>query len=260
MENTMLIVGAGIAGLSTGYYARLNGFDVTIFESNSVPGGLCAAWSRKGYTFDLSMHMLTGSKSGAFNRMWRELGIVGTREFCYHTALSTIEWKDRTLSLSADAAQLRKELLSLSAEDAPLIEELIKLYGGPSMMNAASLKAPELYNLADLLKMGVAFLPLIKFFRKYGATTIQEFAQRFRHPLLRDAVRFLIDGPGWPMYRYPMAALAGFGEAAVFGAGTPVGGGLVLGWVCAGAVGVFFGCYPARRAARMAPSEALRYE
>lgn len=59
---SLIFVGAGIAGLSTGFYARLNGMRTTIFETHKVPGGLCAAWKRKGYTFDSSMQMLVGSK------------------------------------------------------------------------------------------------------------------------------------------------------------------------------------------------------
>jgi len=58
MEGSMVIIGAGIAGLSTGCYARMNGYKTDIYEMHRVPGGLCAAWKRKGYTFDISMHML----------------------------------------------------------------------------------------------------------------------------------------------------------------------------------------------------------
>jgi len=76
MEKSIVIVGAGIAGLSTGCYARMNGFKTTIYETHQVPGGLCAAWKRKGYTFDISMHMLTGSKCGPLYRMWQELGVT----------------------------------------------------------------------------------------------------------------------------------------------------------------------------------------
>ncbi len=72
----MIIVGAGIAGLSTGFYAQMNGFDATIFEMHSIPGGLCTAWNRKGYTFDLSMHFLMNSKKGPFKKLWDELGIT----------------------------------------------------------------------------------------------------------------------------------------------------------------------------------------
>lgn len=58
MQKTMIIIGAGISGLSTGCYAQMNGYKTTTLESHNIPGGLCTAWTRKGYTFDLSMHML----------------------------------------------------------------------------------------------------------------------------------------------------------------------------------------------------------
>ena len=35
----IIIVGAGLAGLTAGIYARQSGFDVTIYESHSIPGG-----------------------------------------------------------------------------------------------------------------------------------------------------------------------------------------------------------------------------
>ena len=71
-ERSIVIVGAGIAGLSAGCYARMNGYKTIILEMHNIPGGLCAAWKRKGYTFDISMHMLVGSKSGPFHQMWQE--------------------------------------------------------------------------------------------------------------------------------------------------------------------------------------------
>ena len=76
MEKSMIIVGAGIAGLSTGCYARMNGYKTTILEMHSIPGGLCTAWKRRGHAFDISMHWRLGSKSGPFHQVWQELGLV----------------------------------------------------------------------------------------------------------------------------------------------------------------------------------------
>lgn len=36
MEKSIIIVGAGIAGLSAGNYARVNGYRTSIFEMHSV--------------------------------------------------------------------------------------------------------------------------------------------------------------------------------------------------------------------------------
>lgn len=45
-EKSIVIVGAGMAGLSAGCYVRMNGYKATILERNSIPGGLSTAWPR----------------------------------------------------------------------------------------------------------------------------------------------------------------------------------------------------------------------
>ncbi|MFA6147891.1 MAG: NAD(P)/FAD-dependent oxidoreductase [bacterium] len=223
MAKSMVIVGAGIAGLSTGCYALMNGYKTTIFEMHSMPGGLCAAWKRKGYTFDISMHMLIGSKSGPFHQMWRELGVLDGREFFYHDLAGRIESGGKRLDICADPRRLEDRMLALSPADAGPIKEFIRLLSGRSIFRGASLKPAEMFNLWDNIKMGAAFLPLLGVLGKYGHMTIQEFVQRFQDPFLRNAVRFFIDSPGWPMLRYPMVAMAGFTEA-LNDAGVPIGG------------------------------------
>ena len=37
MEKSVVIVGAGIAGLSAGCYARMNGYKTTILEMHNIP-------------------------------------------------------------------------------------------------------------------------------------------------------------------------------------------------------------------------------
>ena len=60
-SRSVMIIGAGIAGLSAGIYAQLNGYRSRIYEMHSLPGGLMTAWKRKGYTMDGCIHWLTGS-------------------------------------------------------------------------------------------------------------------------------------------------------------------------------------------------------
>ncbi|MBN1652832.1 MAG: NAD(P)/FAD-dependent oxidoreductase [Deltaproteobacteria bacterium] len=224
MEKRVVIVGAGIAGLSTGCYARMNGFKTTIYEMHRVPGGLCAAWKRKGYTFDISMHMLTGSKGGPIYRMWQELGVTKDQKFVYHDEAARIESGEKALSLCADPRRLEQQMLALSPADAKLIKKFVRLITGRHMMNAMSLKPAEAMGFFDILRTTAAITPHIPTILKYGKTTLQEFAARFEDPFLRDAVRFIADSPGWPMLRFPMVALAGFIKSSMSEAGVPLGG------------------------------------
>ncbi len=220
----IIIVGAGISGLSAGCYARMNSYDTTLFEMHSLPGGLCTAWKKKGYTFDISMHMLTGSVSGPFHTMWEELGITDNFKFHYHTHIGQIEGIGKKLRLTTDRETLMQDMLARSPGDEKLIREFIRIIFGPGMMNAASLKPAKLQNFSDKIRIIPAILPLMGIFRKYNRITIQQFAAQFKDPFLREAVRFFIDSPGWPMLDFPMVAMAGIINNSVTEAGTPLGG------------------------------------
>lgn len=223
MSNNMIIIGAGIAGLSTGCYAQMNGYNSTIFEMHTIPGGLCTAWKRKGYTFDISMHNFIGSRPGTYNTMWKELGVIEDRRFHYHEEMVRIESRGKRLDILADPGRLEEQMLALSPEDAPLTKEFIRLLTGKSMYELSSLKPVELLSLMDRIRTGASMLPLLNVFRKYGKMTIQEFARRFKDPFLRNAVRFFMDAPGWPMIRFPMVGLSGFMKA-MHESSVPIGG------------------------------------
>jgi phytoene dehydrogenase-like protein len=224
MKKDVIIVGAGIAGLTTGYYAQLNGYQSTIYEMNKIPGGLCTAWKRKGYTFDISMHMLVGSRSGPIHRMWRELGVIENRQFHYHTEISRVEGLGKSLTISTDPGRLLDQLLSLSPADEKLSREFIRLVSGRGMMGAMALKPSELSGILDKLKLFWSILPSLGKMVRYGKKTLQEFVQDFQDPFVRDAVRFTIDAPDWPMKRFPMSAMAGMIKSAVTDTGVPLGG------------------------------------
>jgi phytoene dehydrogenase-like protein len=75
-KKKIIIVGGGVAGLSAGIYAQMNGFDSQIVEMHSIAGGLCTAWHRKEYKFDYSIQWLVGSKYGVFHNVYRDTDIL----------------------------------------------------------------------------------------------------------------------------------------------------------------------------------------
>ena len=64
MNKKISIIGGGIAGLSAGCYARMNGFEAEIFESHSISGGVCTGWKRGGYMIDGCLDWLMGYGPG----------------------------------------------------------------------------------------------------------------------------------------------------------------------------------------------------
>ncbi|NUM46567.1 MAG: NAD(P)/FAD-dependent oxidoreductase [Anaerolineales bacterium] len=92
---SILIIGAGVAGLCAGIYGQLNGYQTKIIEKHKIPGGLVTAYRRKGYLIDLCIHWLAGSGPGFFmHRYWNEVGLLEGREFIQHDRCGTYHAKD----------------------------------------------------------------------------------------------------------------------------------------------------------------------
>ena len=67
-----VIIGAGLAGLSAGYHARLGNLDYDLYEAEARVGGCCRTIERGGFHFDYSGHLLH-LKEPYFQGLVREL-------------------------------------------------------------------------------------------------------------------------------------------------------------------------------------------
>ena len=51
-RRSVIVVGAGLGGLSAAVRLRARGYDVTVLERHAVPGGRCGLWEADGFRFD----------------------------------------------------------------------------------------------------------------------------------------------------------------------------------------------------------------
>ena len=188
----IVIIGGGIAGLSAGCYAKMNGYDAHIFEMHNLPGGLCTAWKRKGYTFDICIQWLSGTSPGSPNhRIWQELGAARGKEIYYVEMPWKAFLKDQIINFYNDPDKLAKHLKEIAPEDSTMIEELAECVKKFYILDTMPLIKPkELFNLIDTIKMIKSFAPLMKLVKKYAKTTIDEFASLFKNPVLQQAFRY----------------------------------------------------------------------
>lgn len=188
MKKTMIIIGAGIAGLSTGCYGQMNGYSTEIFELHNLPGGLCTSWKRKGYTFDGCIHWLVGSnKNSSMYKMWEELGAVQGQKFVNHDEFTRIIAKNgKTFILYTNVDQLEKHMKELAPEDTLLIREWCNVIRDLSKVDLP-LDIEE-YSLGEKIKTIKELWPLIKNFRKYSKTSVKSFAERFKNPFMREVI------------------------------------------------------------------------
>ena len=72
----VVIIGAGISGLTAGIYALKQGYEAEIYEKNTSVGGMCTGWYRKGTYIDGCLHWLTESAAGSLHEIWEETGAL----------------------------------------------------------------------------------------------------------------------------------------------------------------------------------------
>lgn len=58
-NKTCAVIGAGVSGLGAAIRMRNKGYQVTVFEANSFPGGKCSSESKDGYRFDMGPSVFT---------------------------------------------------------------------------------------------------------------------------------------------------------------------------------------------------------
>lgn len=195
----VIIVGAGIAGLTAGVYAAQSGYEVTIYEQHTIPGGASTSWRRKGYLFEGGMHWLTGSMvSTPLNEVWMEIGALNDKVPIYNRdPFFTYEDQGKRICLYRDLDRLHRHLLDIAPEDEKEIDSLCsdlnkfqKMQMPIMDIKGVKVKNKKKMPMSSMLKMMPA-LPRMGF---YTNQTVKEYTERFHNPMLRKFLQCII-GP-----------------------------------------------------------------
>jgi phytoene dehydrogenase-like protein len=223
-EKSIIIIGAGVAGLCTGIYGQMNGYQTRIIEKQRIPGGLVTAWRRKGYLIDLCIHWLAGSGPGIhLHRYWNEIGLLEGRQFIQEDCYAVFRGKDgRTFHIYSNPERLEKHMLELSPQDAPAIHEFIE---GLRMGIRFNPPQMERYEAGALgwMKYVLSLMPILGKMQKWQKITLGEVAARFSDPLLRLGISEMLTPDFSALYAFTNL---GFMEKKQ--AGYPLGGSLPL--------------------------------
>ncbi len=221
-DKKLIIIGGGVAGLSTGYYARINGYDVDIYEMHDKPGGMCTSWKRKNYIFDYCMHNVAGTspKSGLY-QIWKELGALDNCDVIDHDEFVCVESPDSVpVHWYTDLARLEKHLKEIAPDDSAAIDDLI---GSAKKFSNADVMSIGLGGMMRMLRV----LPHLSLIKRLTQTPIAQFARNLKSPALRRAMMHIMyDMSGDDV---PMAAIVMFMAGMSAGdLGWPAGGSLAF--------------------------------
>jgi len=184
---SIIIIGAGMGGMAAGIYGQLNGFSTNIFEMHSLPGGQCASWQCKGYTFDACIHHLMGcSPETRINSLWRELGAMPRELANTNECTAVLSPEGKIFIDYYDLGKLRDHLTVLAPADHDIINtyiEAIKPFTAGDIWGDLILGGP-----ADVVRALPNMAKIFKWFKP----TMAEYGSRFSDPFLRRAFPLLV--------------------------------------------------------------------
>ncbi|MEY4519634.1 MAG: hypothetical protein RLZZ499_2234, partial [Cyanobacteriota bacterium] len=110
-KSRVIVVGAGIGGLTAGALLAKRGYQVTVFDQAIVPGGCASTFKRHGFTFDVGATQVAGLESGGIHhRIFAELEIeFPTASYCDPACAVFLPGETEPISVWRDAEQWQKE-------------------------------------------------------------------------------------------------------------------------------------------------------
>lgn len=190
----VIIIGAGVAGLSCGCYLQMNGFQTEILEAGELPGGLCTAWKRGHYMFDGCLRWLVGAgpqPPSVFHKMWRELGAIAGRKVLVNDEIFRIEGPDgQSMAVPSDLDKLAREFKRIAPEDSRHIDRLIK--DARRSMSLEPLDKPvDLMPNRDKMRVGMKYLPIVPIVFRYKNLTLGDYLKRYKNAFLRKTLQVI---------------------------------------------------------------------
>ncbi|HPR33253.1 MAG TPA: NAD(P)/FAD-dependent oxidoreductase [Prolixibacteraceae bacterium] len=196
-KKKIVVIGGGVAGLSTGIYAAMNGFDTEIIEMHSVAGGQCTAWERKKYRFDYCLHWLVGTANGPFHEIWKETHVLNEQtEIIDHDIHSRIvDSEGKEFFIYSNIDRWEKYLIEMAPEDEKSIRKMCV-----DMRKSALLEPfqapPELRNMFTYLRILPKMMPVFNVVRKFGRLSCEEYFDKlnFTNPKIKSILFELYGG------------------------------------------------------------------
>ncbi|MBE6349138.1 MAG: NAD(P)/FAD-dependent oxidoreductase [Spirochaetaceae bacterium] len=227
-KDKVIIIGAGVSGLSAGIYAARSGFSVEIFEQHTIAGGFCSNWKRKGFYFEGGLHWLNGSSDKVpLHRVWKEVGALqDNNPIELRDPFATLLTDTTSIKLWRNVHQLKAELLEKSPEDKKMIVRLcndIKAFQGVHMLvkdiPGLKVKNKSKVKFSELLAMVPAafrFFPL--FFTSYT-----DYVAKFKNENLRKLLFSLVGS-----YYNALSFIFTLSSVSMNDSGFPLGGSLQM--------------------------------
>lgn len=217
MAKKVIIIGAGLTGLSAGIHLQKQGINTEIFELAGWAGGMCTAWERQGYLFDGCIHWMVGTKPGdGFYTLYREVDALTEDTVIYNAPSIQMEIGGRMLEIPLSIEKFKAFLLALAPEDQ---EKITGLCRDIEIMMHTKMPSGSPSGLLEIMRIMKDSRGFIALARKYLSLTMEDYAASFQSPLLRSVLYNLM-----PKEYSAEALIMMLGTRMSGNAGYPLGG------------------------------------
>ena len=194
----IVVIGAGISGLSAAIYAQRSGFEVTLCEQHGAAGGMCTSWKRKGYLFEGAVHWLTGSSPKTeMYQLWKETGALNDNVKVFLPDIFTaVDYNGQTINLYRNIEKTAEHLSSVSPDDRQLLRRLVsdvKAFSNMQMpifdIKGVKTLNPKRFTITTFLKM----LPAFPKMGRLNKIFCKDYTDQFKHSGIRRLLKIVPD-------------------------------------------------------------------
>ncbi len=172
---TVIVIGAGIGGLTAAVHLARRGLHVTVVEKNARPGGRCDRFSRDGHQFDTGptlfiLPLLYEAEFRALGASLRERLDLQRVDPTYHLVFDD----GRQLALTSDMESLRAQLEAIEPGSFPgllrYLQEGDRHYrlAMDSLVNRDFRRASDFFNVRNIA-LFLRLKPLVQHYRNLSA-------------------------------------------------------------------------------------------
>lgn len=126
-EYDVIIIGAGIGGLTCGCYLAKAGLKVLIIEQHYKVGGYCTSFKRNGFTFDATPHCIGGLReNGPLRKIFDDLKLDSKVEIIRFNPSDVVIFPQHKIHIWNDIDAMTYELQENFKHEAKNIEKFLK--------------------------------------------------------------------------------------------------------------------------------------
>ncbi len=182
-EYDVVIVGAGIGGLTCGAFLAKAGLKTLIVEKHSIPGGYVTSFKRKDFTFDGGAEGILGCGEDGYLKQWlKELGLDKGIQFTRIDPLEYFVSSQARFPIHADLGEFKKELAKLFPSEKEGIDKYFEtVIAMAKEIKSGADKPPK--NPFEMIKFAMRYPVVTKYYGRKKMSfqdLLDEFLKNFK--------------------------------------------------------------------------------